>query len=90
MKYMFIDFLCLLLYHRQEGAESRIATIVIRGSTDNYMDDIERAVDDAVNTFKGLCKVNIILFVKIHSLFVCRSPEVFKNSLLGFIKVDID
>lgn len=41
---------------RQEGAESRIATIVIRGSTDNYMDDIERAVDDAVNTFKGICK----------------------------------
>ncbi|ROT85674.1 T-complex protein 1 subunit theta [Penaeus vannamei] len=41
---------------RQESAESRIATIVIRGSTDNYMDDIERAVDDAVNTFKGLCR----------------------------------
>ncbi|XP_069937411.1 T-complex protein 1 subunit theta [Cherax quadricarinatus] len=41
---------------RQKGAESRIATIVIRGSTDNYMDDIERAVDDAVNTFKGLCR----------------------------------
>merc|ERR1711988_2017868 len=29
---------------------------VIRGSTDNYMDDIERAVDDGVNVFKGLCK----------------------------------
>ncbi|KAK7070191.1 T-complex protein 1 subunit theta [Halocaridina rubra] len=41
---------------RQEGAESRIATVVIRGSTENYMDDIERAVDDAVNTFKGLCR----------------------------------
>lgn len=37
---------------RLEGKESRIATIVIRGSTDNYMDDIERAVDDGVNTFK--------------------------------------
>ncbi|XP_064109110.1 T-complex protein 1 subunit theta-like [Macrobrachium nipponense] len=41
---------------RQEGSESRIATVVIRGSTENYMDDIERAVDDAVNTFKGLCR----------------------------------
>ncbi|XP_042203966.1 T-complex protein 1 subunit theta-like [Homarus americanus] len=41
---------------RQDGEESRITTIVIRGSTDNYMDDIERAVDDAVNTFKGLCR----------------------------------
>merc|ERR1712154_680762 len=36
--------------------ESRVSTIVIRGSTDNFMDDIERAVDDGVNVFKGLCK----------------------------------
>jgi len=36
--------------------ESRVSTIVIRGATDNYMDDIERAVDDGVNVFKGLCK----------------------------------
>merc|ERR1712066_300452 len=36
--------------------ESRVSTIVIRGATDNYMDDIERAVDDGVNTFKGLCR----------------------------------
>merc|ERR1712087_281357 len=36
--------------------ESRVSTIVIRGSTDNYMDDIERAIDDGVNVFKGLCK----------------------------------
>ncbi|PSN34362.1 T-complex protein 1 subunit theta [Blattella germanica] len=41
---------------RNDGKESRIATIVIRGSTDNYMDDIERAIDDGVNTFKGLTK----------------------------------
>ena len=32
---------------------------MIRGATDNYMDDIERAVDDGVNTFKGLTKVKI-------------------------------
>jgi len=41
---------------KQEGAESRIATVVIRGSTPNLMDDIERAVDDGVNTFKALCR----------------------------------
>ncbi|XP_069695086.1 T-complex protein 1 subunit theta [Periplaneta americana] len=41
---------------RNEGKESRIATVVIRGSTDNYMDDIERAVDDGVNTFKGITR----------------------------------
>jgi len=36
--------------------ESRVVTVVVRGSTDNYMDDIERAIDDGVNVFKGLCK----------------------------------
>ena len=34
--------------------ESRVSTVVIRGATDNYMDDIERAVDDGVNVFKGM------------------------------------
>lgn len=41
-----------IISFRLEGKESKIATIVIRGATDNYMDDIERAIDDGVNTFK--------------------------------------
>lgn len=41
---------------RNEGKDSRITTIVIRGATDNFMDDIERAIDDGVNTFKGLSR----------------------------------
>lgn len=41
---------------RNSGADSRISTIVIRGATDNYMDDIERSIDDGVNTFKGLTR----------------------------------
>ncbi|XP_078001436.1 T-complex protein 1 subunit theta-like [Glandiceps talaboti] len=40
----------------QEKEDSAISTVVIRGSTDNIMDDIERAVDDGVNTFKVLSK----------------------------------
>ncbi|XP_045449571.1 T-complex protein 1 subunit theta [Melitaea cinxia] len=39
-----------------DSSESRISTIVIRGSTDNYMDDIERAIDDGVNTFKSIAR----------------------------------
>lgn len=35
-----------------------MATIMIRGSTDNVIDDIERAIDDGVNTFKALTKVS--------------------------------
>lgn len=41
-----------------ESEDSQLTTIVIRGSTDNLMDDIERAVDDGVNTFKALTKDN--------------------------------
>ncbi|ODM99177.1 T-complex protein 1 subunit theta [Orchesella cincta] len=36
--------------------ESKLSTIVIRGATDNYLDDIERAINDGVNTFKGITR----------------------------------
>ena len=39
--------------------ESNIATLCIRGATDNIMDDVERAVDDGVNTYKNLTRVCI-------------------------------
>jgi len=43
---------------KQNSNESKIATIVVRGSTDNIMDDIERAIDDGVNTYKSLLNNN--------------------------------
>ena len=46
------------LFHISDKGDSAVATIVIRGSTENIMDDIERAVDDGVNTFKALTKVS--------------------------------
>jgi len=36
--------------------ESKISTIVLRGATDNYLDDLERAVNDGVNSFKALTR----------------------------------
>ncbi|CAH1800231.1 unnamed protein product [Owenia fusiformis] len=50
-----------VIVFNQEKQESAIATIVIRGATNNIMDDIERAVDDGVNTFKALTKDNRLL-----------------------------
>lgn len=35
----------------EEGGNS-VATVVLRGSTDSILDDLERAVDDGVNTYK--------------------------------------
>jgi T-complex protein 1 subunit theta len=43
---------------RQDKEESAVATLVVRGSTDNIMDDVERAVDDGVNVYKSMCKDN--------------------------------
>jgi chaperonin GroEL (HSP60 family) len=43
----------------------RVATVVLRASTDNLLDDLERAIDDGVNNYKVLLKhVN-----------VCRIPR---------------
>lgn len=41
---------------RQEHEETRTATIVLRGATQNYLDDVERAVDDSVNVIKAVTK----------------------------------
>lgn len=45
--------------HKQthtDKEESRISTIVVRGSTENIMNNLERAIDDGINTFKALTK----------------------------------
>jgi len=39
-----------------ESNNSKLATIVIRGSTPNLMDDVERAVDDGVSVVKSMTK----------------------------------
>lgn len=46
----------IVVVFKLEGKESRVSTVLVRGSTENYMDDIERAIDDGVNTFKGITR----------------------------------
>lgn len=41
---------------RQEDDVTRTATVVLRGATQNHLDDIERAVDDGVNVVKAITK----------------------------------
>ncbi|KAL9119685.1 MAG: hypothetical protein Q9187_003759 [Circinaria calcarea] len=41
---------------RQENDATRTATLVIRGATQNHLDDIERAVDDGVNVVKAITR----------------------------------
>lgn len=40
----------------QDGGAGRVATVVLRGATDQMLDDVERAVDDGVNGFRALCR----------------------------------
>jgi len=40
----------------QECDDSKLATIVIRGSTPNLMDDVERAIEDGVSVVKSMVK----------------------------------
>eukprot|EP00741_Cyanophora_paradoxa_P009918 tig00000157_g9607.t1 len=44
------------VFRQKRGDESGVSTIVVRGSTVNIMDDIERAIDDGVNAYKALAK----------------------------------
>ena len=49
-----IDFLLIEMVDvaiSSRGGNS-VCTVVLRGSTDSILDDLERAVDDGVNTYK--------------------------------------
>ena len=41
------------VFRQEEQDRSRTTTVVIRGATQNHMDDIERAIDDGVNVIKA-------------------------------------
>ena len=45
---------CTIIKRNEE--ENRIGTIVLKGSTNSFLDDAERAVDDGVNTVRCLAK----------------------------------
>lgn len=39
---------------RQDSDQGQIATLVVRASTQNILDDVERAIDDGVNAYKAV------------------------------------
>jgi len=47
-----------VIVFERDSADCKLSTIVLRGSTTNLMEDIERAIDDGVNAFKNLVKDN--------------------------------
>ncbi|ERM93549.1 T-complex protein 1 subunit theta [Amborella trichopoda] len=41
---------------KNEQGGNLVSTVVLRASTDSILDDLERAVDDGVNTYKAMCR----------------------------------
>nr|XP_010910978.1 T-complex protein 1 subunit theta [Elaeis guineensis] len=41
---------------KNEEGGNLVSAVVLRGSTDSILDDLERAVDDGVNTYKAMCR----------------------------------
>lgn len=59
VKMMEIGSTPVVVFEQVPGAaktSSLVSTIIVRGSTNNIMDDVERAVDDAVHGFKTLTR----------------------------------
>jgi T-complex protein 1 subunit theta len=49
------------VFRQEEAEKSRTTTIVIRGATQNHMDDIERAIDDGINMIKAATRNPLLL-----------------------------
>lgn len=56
VKYMEMGGDRVTIFKQEDKEISRTATIVLRGATQNNLDDIERAIDDGVAAIKGLMK----------------------------------
>ncbi|KAH8180119.1 TCP-1/cpn60 chaperonin family protein [Sarocladium implicatum] len=44
------------VFRQEDSSTTRTATLVLRGATQNHLEDIERAVDDGVNVVKAITK----------------------------------
>lgn len=80
---------------RQNESVSRTSTIVVRGATQNNLDDIERAIDDGVNAIKGLIKDNRLLpgagaveieLVKLVTQYGEKTPGLMQLAIKNYAK----
>ncbi|KAI8584099.1 hypothetical protein K450DRAFT_218143 [Umbelopsis ramanniana AG] len=49
------------VFRQEDNDKSRTSTLVLRGATQNHLDDLERAIDDGVNVIKAITKDNRLL-----------------------------
>lgn len=83
------------IFRQSEESTSRTSTIVLRGATQNNLDDIERAIDDGINAIKGLVKDNRLLpgagaveaeLVKMITQYGERTPGLMQLAIKNYAK----
>lgn len=45
----------------RDSEENKMATILVRGSTNNLLENTERIIEDGVNLYKNVCKSNVFI-----------------------------
>lgn len=69
---------------KDTGERTRTSTIVLRGATQNSLDDLERAIDDGVNVLKALLKDGrLVPGAGATELELARRVESYGASLKG-------
>lgn len=83
------------IFRQNDDSISRTSTIILRGATQNTLDDLERAIDDGVNAIKGLIKDNALLpgagaieieLVKLITQYGERTPGLMQLAIKNFAK----
>jgi len=75
---------------RQESDESGISTIVVRSSTSYLADDIERAIDDGVNVFKGMIRdPRFVPGAGASEIELAKRLQVYGDSVSGLMQYSI-
>nr|XP_016463218.1 PREDICTED: T-complex protein 1 subunit theta-like [Nicotiana tabacum] len=70
---------------RNEEVGNSVSTIVLRGSTDSILDDLERVVDDGVNTYKAMCRDSrIVLGAAATEIELARKLKEFSCKETGY------
>jgi T-complex protein 1 subunit theta len=68
-----------------DGTEkTRMATIVLRGTTSNHLDDLERAIHDGVNVVKSILKdPRLVPSAWASELELAKRVEIYGSGLKG-------
>lgn len=80
------------IFNQASKNDTSVATILLRASTNNILNDVDRAIDDGVNVVKAMCKYNPAKFVAgagASDLEVARKLTAFGSTTTGLDQYSI-